>query len=123
MRIAFYLLSVFVLAFGGTVGYEMYTNPNVVIRESPLFTAGETIGAVTDCVPQGIVPPTMFACYAEILKVVVVRSDGWLEVQDERGNVWIINAARIYGFQRSPRAVAPEPVFEVPVPHETSPLI
>lgn len=98
----------------------------VVLIDSPLFTAGETIGAVTDCFPQGFVPPSVFACYAEVLTILKVRSDGWLETQDERGNLWMINADRIYGFQRSPRGQVPvEPLPPAPPASnpETTPLI
>lgn len=94
----------------GSGGPGVWQDP---IAEPPLFVAGETIGAVTYCLPQFTVPSGASPCYGEVLTIKAVRSDGWLFVTDEQGAEWYVNTASIYSFQRNPRQaplVATRPV-------------
>jgi len=57
----------------------------------PLFTAGQTVGAILECTVDG--------CAAEQFTVREVRNDGWLLVRDRKGVEWFVNTARIYAFE------------------------
>lgn len=71
--------------------------------EPPMFLAGQEIGVVWDCLPQAVSPQP---CYAEVLRVLHVRSDGWLVVVDDGGEEWTVRQDRMIGFQRDPKKTA-----------------
>lgn len=57
----------------------------------PLFIVGRTY----------LVMPDLRT--GEILTVVRVRANGWVDVKDETGDEWLINPAQVYGLKLMPQ--------------------
>lgn len=92
---AFCLLVLGPLTITACVVY--FTQPAATQTVRPLFTVGERIAVVVDCIP--VQPP----CFTEIITIREIRSDGWLRVTaDPQGSEWFVNPSRIYSFQREP---------------------
>lgn len=67
-----------------------------------MFKVGAVIGVVWDCLPAFTVPPGGSPCYGEVLQVLALRANGWLDVLDEAGDTWTVNPLRMIGWQPAP---------------------
>ena len=76
-----------------------------------LFERGRSYLLVVDCAPSwmsqmaaqsGRIEGGLNPCFAEIVKVTIVRPDGWIEVLGGGDQRWWINTARLYAFQAAP---------------------
>lgn len=72
----------------------------------PLFIIGQTYMVVVDCFPEWLTQgQPLNPCFAETLKVQLVRPDGWVVMVDPRtSELWTINPTRVYAVQMQPPA-------------------
>lgn len=87
-----------------------------------LFERGRSYLVIADCLPTWVAQLAaqsarategLNPCFAEIVKVTIVRPDGWIEVLGGGDQRWWINTARLYAFQAAPvleRAASPAPM-------------
>ena len=93
------------------VGVGLFAQSPAASPPPALFERGRSYLLVVDCTPTWMAQlaaqayhasESLNPCFAELVKVTIVRPDGWIEVLGGGDQRWWINTARLYAFQAAP---------------------